>query len=476
MSGPRLRAPGQAGPDAGLAHLGEGHGARAVLADLFPAPAEPATRRAGIARWAFPLVQVAAVGLGALVMLARIGGPQPAWDRVYAEDPGFYLPAALAHPWQLLQSYGGYLQLVPRLIAQIAALLPIQHAAVVFAAGGALVASACALFVYHASAGHVSSGWLRALVGLSVLLLPVAQLEIADNGVNSIWYLLYALFWAALWQPRSRAGASVAAVVAFLAAASSSLALVYAPLFGARVLAVRGRGREHAGTVGWALGSLLQVLVILTSHLSRFSPRKPLNAVVFYSREVLLPSLGWHNSWHLRDLIGPRGATGLVGGVIAIVLVVAFFTQPRRCRVFLVTAVAGSLVFTALTSALAWGGPGQLVTVGVEHGARYSTVPILLLVAALIVSADSYARRWWPRPKAVVAVAVLVAVLGAGWITDFRYPVRRYTGPSSAWAGTADAWLGYCQRTPTGTITVTFKDWWGTARLASTFSCSRLRR
>ena len=143
---------------------------------------------------------------------------------------------------------------------------------------------------------------------------------------------------------------------------------------------------------------------------------------------------------------------------------------------FVVTAVAASLVFTALTSALAWGGPGQLDTIAVEHGARYSTVPILLLVAALVVSADSFAGRWWPRPKAVVAVVVLVAVLGTGWITDFRYPVRRYAGPASAWATTVDAWLGYCQRTPTGTITVTFTDWWGTARLANTFSCSSLRR
>ena len=144
VSGPRLRTPGQAGPGTRLAHTGEDHGARAVLADLFPAPVQPATRRAGIARWAFPLVQVAAIAVGTLVMLVRIGGPRPSWDRIYAEDPGLYLPAALAHPWHLLQAYGGYLQLIPRAIAQIAAVLPIQHASVVFAVGGALVASGCA--------------------------------------------------------------------------------------------------------------------------------------------------------------------------------------------------------------------------------------------------------------------------------------------------------------------------------------------
>jgi len=475
VSASELRAPGQTGSGEHLPSAA-GHGARAVLADLFPAPAE-SVPRAGLARWAFLLVQVVAVALGALVMLARIGG-RPAWKSVWAEDPGIYLPQALAHPWHLLQPYGGYLQLVPRLIGQLAALVPLRDASVVFAVGGALVASACGLFVYHASAGQVSSRWLRALLGLSVLLLPVAQLEIADNGVNTIWYLLVALFWAALWRPRTRAGAAVAAVVAFAAAASTSLALLYAPLFAARAFVLPRRPREHAATAGWALGCLIQVLEILTSHVSRLTPHNPLDAALYYAHEVLLPALGWHISWHLRDILGLTGATALTGGLIVVVLAAVVATQDRRCRAFVVTAVATGLLFTAFTSAFAWGGPGQRVTIRMEHGARYSTVPILLLDAALIVAADAYARRWWPRPKAIVAVAALVAVLAAGWATDFRYPVRRFAGPGSAWELKADKWLRHCRDNPAGTITITFRNWWGApnSRLATTFSCSSLRR
>jgi hypothetical protein len=475
VSGPDLRAPGHAGPGAHLPSA-TGHGVRVVLADLFPAPAGPAPR-ANLVRWAFLLVQVAVVALGALVMLARIGG-RPAWESVWAEDPGIYLPAALAHPWHLLESYGGYLQLVPRVIGQIAALVPIRDASVAFAVGGALVASACGLFAYHASAGQVSSRWLRALLGLSVILLPVAQLEIADNGVNTIWYLLVALFWAALWRPRTGAGAAIAAIVAFAAAASSSLALLFAPLFVARAIVVPRRLREHAATAGWAVGCVLQLLVILTSHLSRLAPHDPVNAVLYYGHEVLLPALGWHLSWDLRDTVGLTGATALVGGLIVVVLAWAVVTQPGRCRVFVVTAVAAGLVFTAVTAAFAWGGPGQPVTVRVEHGARYSTLPILLLDAALIVAADAYARRWWPRPRAVAAVAALIAVLAVGWATDFRYPVRHFAGPASDWRLTADRWVHQCQHRPAGTITVTFTDWWGTGptQLTTTFNCSSLRR
>ena len=363
------------------------------------------------------------------------------------------------------------------MIGQIAALLPVRHASVAFAVGGALVASGVGVFVYYASDGIVSSRWLRVMLGLSVVLLPVAQLEIADNGVNTIWYLLVGLFWAALWRPRTRAGAAVAAVLAFAAAASTSLGLVFAPLFAARAIVVPRRLREHVVTAGWALGCLVQLLVIVTSHTSRLTPHNPLNAVAYYTREVLLPTIGWHLSWHLRDLIGVNAAAALVGGLILIVLAAAVVTQPGRTRVFVVTAVLTGLVFTAITSAFAWGGPGQPVLIKVEHGARYSTLPILLLDAALIVAADACVRRWWPRPKAIVAVVALVAVLGAGWATDFRYPVRRLAGPASAWKTTANAWLRHCDRHPAGTITVSFKDWWGgKTPLTNTFSCTSLHR
>ncbi|HEV2370570.1 MAG TPA: hypothetical protein VGS19_00245 [Streptosporangiaceae bacterium] len=471
MSASEVRTPGQV--ESGEHRPTAGRGVR-VLADLFPAPAGAAPR-AGLARWASILVQVVAVALGVAVMLVRIGN-RPVWDSVYGEDPRIYLPQALAHPWHLLQSYAGYLQLVPRVIGQVAALVPVRDASVVFAVGGALVASGCGLFAYHASAGQVSSRWLRALVGLSVVLLPVAPLEIADNGVNSMWYLLAALFWAALWRPRSRAGAAIAAVVTFAAAASSSLSLLFAPLFVARAAAVPRRPREHAATAGWALGCLLEVVTIATSHVSRVRPHHLVNAVLFYAHDVLLPALGWHISWDLRRAIGLTGATMIMGGFIAVVLAIAVLTQPGRCRVFILTAVATSLVSTAATSALAWNGLGLRETLGVEYGARYSTLPILLLDAALVVAADTYVRRWWPHPKAIAAVVALVAVLGAGWATDFRYPVRRFSGPASAWEHTASNWLRRCQHTQAGTVTVTFRNWWGSpVRLATTFSCTSLR-
>jgi hypothetical protein len=467
---PRLGAPGLARPPA--LRQPAAQRARELLGELFPEPAGAPAGLTGAGRWAaFFLIQVAAVGAGTAVMLARFSGPQP-WHSIYAEDLGIYLPAALAHPWHLLQSYGRYLQLIPRLIAQLVSLLPLRDAAAGFAVAGALVASGCGLFCYHACSGQVRSRWLRAGVGLSVVLLPVAQLEIADNGVNTPWYLIVALFWAILWRPRSRGGAWVAAVVAFLAAASSSLALVFAPLVAARAIVVPWRPREHAVTAGWAAGALLQAGVIVTSHLSRSGSLD--KARLYYPRDVILPALGWHLAWHLRSALGLTGAILLVGGFLVLVLGAAALTLGTRCRVFIVTAVPTGLVFTLVSTVLGWGAPDHPVTLLAESGSRYSTLPILLLDAALIVAADACLLRWRPRPQAVAAVAAVTAILAVGWAWDFRYPVGRMNAP--AWQQTVESWQNYCQRSPAGSITVSFPDYWGPAPLNTAFSCSSLRR
>ena len=221
-----------------------------VLRELFPEPAEPGPRLEP--RAMFVLLAVAVIPLGVLVMLVRVAGTAvPAWDSIYGEDLSIYLVQALQHPWPVLASYAGYLQLVPRLMAQFVVYLPLRDAAAAFAVSGALVTTGCALFIFSASAGHVRSAGLRVVLALAVVLLPVAQLEIADSDVNCPWYLLFALFWAALWRPRTRAGMAGAAAIGFFTAASTTVSVVFAPLLLARVIALP-RLREHAVTAGWA--------------------------------------------------------------------------------------------------------------------------------------------------------------------------------------------------------------------------------
>jgi len=403
---------------------------------------------------------------------------------VYAEDYGVYLVQALQHPWHVFLPYNGYYQLIPRLIGQGAAMVPLTDAGVVFAVAGAAIAAACALFIYHASAGHVRSRLLRAVLGATLVLLPVAPLEVADNGVNAPWYMMAALFWAVLWRPRSRAGMAVAALVAFATAASLPVAVVYAPLFVIRAIALP-RLREHAVTAGWLAGLVVQIPAVVSSyanHTQRVGSLAPLGKeLAYYLHTVVLRAVGWHLSWHLESVVGRSGATLVIGAFLALVLGLAAITLGRQVRAFVLLAVLTGFLYTvfaaAITSYVVRETP-VLSSFSFEPGSRYSVVPIFLLDAAAIVAVDAFVRSGAVapvgldtiRPKAVCAVAAVGLILALGWLTDFRYVTQRTTnGP---WRPIAEKMLTRCEQSRTGTITVPA---WGSPSRA-TVSCSNLHR
>ena len=426
----------------------------AVLRELFPEPAEPVPRR--VPRSLSVLLLAAAIPLGVLVMLVRVaGGAVPAWDRIYGEDLGVFLVQALQHPWPLLVPYAGYLQLVPRLIAQCAVYLPLRDAAAAFAVVGALVTTGCALFIFHASAGHVRSAVLRLVLASAVVLLPVAQLEIADSGVNSPWYLLFALFWAVLWRPGTRAGMAGAAAVGFLTAASTTMSVVVAPLLLARVIALP-RLREHAVTVGWAAGCLLQVPYVVTNlggAQSRAAhPAAPGPVLAFYGHEVVLSALGWHLGWRLQAFAGRNGATLIIGAILAAFFGWALLTQRGQARMFVVAALITGFLSTAFGATLQPGVTTTTATVNSESGSRYTALPIFLIEAAAIVAVGSFICHSQHKLRTAAAVTALVGVLSVGWVTDFRY--QGWRGNTINWPPTGTAWLHACQRTPDGIIRV----------------------
>jgi hypothetical protein len=417
-----------------------------LVAPLFPEP--PVPDRPYGNRWLIAAAYLVCLIAGAALSLARYVGAPP-WKTIYAEDLPVYLVEALAHPWQSLFSpYAGYLQLGPRVIGQFVSFLPLPDAAAGFAIIGALVTSACALFIFHVSTGHVRHPLLRALLALSVILLPVALLQIANSGVNTPWYLLMALFWAMLWRPRSAGGMVLAAVVGFAAVTSNITGVVFVVLVVARLIALP-RVREHAVTAGWLAGCLVQLPYFLhsgSSSTSRLSTlATPGQSTAFYGHDVLLPAFGWHVSWVLRHWWDRNYALLLVGGLIAIAVVVILVTGIARVRAFTVAALVFGYLFTVFAATVTyWVTINGFKNPDTEPGARYTCLPILLITAVLIVAVDSRfldARRW--RPVSVAAVIGLVAVLCVGWIPDFRYLAGRTTAP--LWAPKASQWLDTCQ-------------------------------
>jgi hypothetical protein len=431
----------------------------------------------------YAAIQVAAVCIGTVVLLLRIARI-PAWDSLYAEDQGVFLFDALAHPWHLLVPLGGYEQLVPRLVGQLVSYLPLADAAVPFALAGAGIAALSALFIYHALDGWIRSRWLRALAGAALILLPLAPIEIADSGVGSPWYLLTALFFGLLWRPKSWAGMTAAALVAFAAASSEILAVVYAPLVLLRVVALP-RWREQAVTAGWLAGLLVQAPVVVDSY-ARHTQRlrhlaRPVHALGFYFHNVVLRAFGWRVSVRLIEVAGLNGATVIACAALVAVFGWAVVTGTRQVRVFVAVALIMGFVQAIVAAIVVRYVIDQHYSLNFEGGSRYSAMPIMAMTAAVVVAVDAYLGRqasteardriWLLRrsPRALTAVAVLACVLALGWLPDYRYATGR-TSPWGYWQPVAHRMLTACEQSTSGHI----KTWtWGGT---ITIPCSRLHR
>jgi hypothetical protein len=389
---------------------------------LFPAaPALRSRSRERAARLA--AANIAAAGLGAGVLLIRQAGT-PSWSTLWAEDATVFLPRALYHPFtSLFHQQAGYLQLVPQLIADVVARFPLRDAAAGCAIAGALVASCCAIFVYHASAGHISRPGLRALLACSVVLLPTAVIEIANSGVNAPWYLMYALFWTLVWRPASGRGRAVAAVIAFTTMASNILNLLYLPLVAARALALP-RAREQAVTYGWLAGIAFQVLGIIESH----GPHRlgPVTAGAhFYGQHVLVAAVaGWRLALRGQAAIGVPACIAIAAVVVAATAGWAIWRGDARVRALVATALVMSIVLSVVPALIRyWVAPAPSTALWVP-GSRYTTSAVLLIDVVAIAGVDAWLRRASRGSRRVrhgAAVLVLVASLGLGWGTSLRY-------------------------------------------------------
>lgn len=381
-----------------------------------------------------------ALGLGAGVLLIRQAGT-PSWSTLWAEDGGVFLPRALAHPWSsLFHEQAGYLQLVPQLIADIIALFPPRPDVAGFAIAGALVAAGCAIFVYHASSGHIHRPELRALLACSVILLPTAVIEIANSGVDAPWYLMYALFWALIWRPRSRRGQVVAATLAFATMASNILNLLYLPLVGARVVALP-RAREQAVTLGWLAGIAYQIPGILQSHEPDRIGSVPA-AFHFYGQHVLVAAVaGWRLALRLQTAAGIPACIAIAALVVAAVVVWAAWQGGSRVRVLAVAALGMGVILTVVPALLrTWIGPATSTDVWVP-GSRYTASAILLIDAIAMAGADALLRRTnipLPRTRRGTVVLLLVIGLGIGWSTSFRYSNLR--SGNASWSRSYAPW------------------------------------
>jgi hypothetical protein len=374
------------------------------------------------------------VGLATALQLWRQAAIS-AWDTVWAEDGSVFLADALERSFfsTLFEPHGGYLHVVPRLVAGVAAIVPLEFAAVAFDVLSALVVSLLAAFVYLASADTLAARSSRLALSTLVALLPAAGSELLSNAANLHFYLIFACFWAFMWRSDhpGALGARVAVVLA--TTLSDPLAVLLAPLALADALARRSR-RALAVPVAFVLGLAVQVAAALAAsespqRLTRFDPG---DVIPLYALRVT-GSLTVGDRF-IDDLWFAFGR-GFSYGVLALVaagLLTGMALSARRTRVFAAVCVAYSaLFFVVFLVGRGSGGmrPGTDEATWHLAGARFTYAPILFLAAAFLAIIDVRGRpiagpRWLLAPRvALGAVAVLVAA-------NFSFQSERSLGPT----------------------------------------------
>jgi len=337
---------------------------------LDPVPAGSGRRRTLAAA-----IVLAAAG----VVVSCVRQPGRALDSLWAEDGSVFLTGAYAHRWweQLLTPYNGYAAVYPRLVAALAAHVPVVDAAAVMALGGALACGVAVFLTVLGAEGHLPVLGSRAVLGVGVAAFPLAGQDLAASSCNAHFYLILATFWCLLWRPRGRPGRVLGTLVPLAAAASDPLTGLLLPLGALRVLAPGPRSRVLP-VVGLGVGLLAQTGTLLTPTLT-VTPTHPSPARLLETWLYRGPDLA---------LLGPAqalraGPVGLgVSGVVLAVAVAAAVRSRRPAGSLALAAAASSLVLFAVPIAIRWSAadePFQQVTLR----SRFTLLPASLCLVVL---------------------------------------------------------------------------------------------
>lgn len=360
----------------------------------------------------------AAVIAGMLLVLARQSG-RAATGTIWAEDGTVFLAQARSgSTWDAVTtSYAGYWHLVPRLLAEVAAAAPLERAALVLAVTAALVQSALAAFVFHASRAIITAWQVRVLLALAMLVVPVGQAEVLASAANLHWFLVAAAVWALLWIPVRRWELAVATAVLVAAAASDPLVIVLAPLAMVRIW-VR-RSERHLDVPALAF------LATGVAHLAAVAVVRPDRGI-----EPGSAGIGKVLAWLVVDVPG-RGLLGarwletrdapgtILAAAVACLLVVVLVMMAVRATRW----NAAPAVVLATSAVVLYVLPVGLARISPS---RYSVGPALLLLGALCSAAGQVPVV---RNRRVLGVALIIG-LATVWTANLRLDTARSEGPS----------------------------------------------
>ena len=360
---------------------------------------------------------LAAVSGGTVLHLERQRGI-PVWNSLWAEDGRVFLTGAIQNfRGTFFEESGGYLHVVPRVIAGIVALFPVKDAAAVMAIGAAAAIALIAGFVYFASSEVLESRAARLGLAAAVLLVPVPGPELLANTTNLHFYLLFACFWALLWQSERGVAFGSRIIVVAATALSDPLSALFLPL---AIVAPIARRSVRALVVSGVLLAALAVQFAIISGGARpernWGFRLGALPEIFSLRVAGGLLVG---DRFLGDVWAAYGRLFAYGALLIVILVIAalLLRTDRRTAAFALIAFGYTgLFFCVQLVGRGTGGMDPDLHGARLTGARYTLLPFLLMTTVILALVDrvrehrSSGGRAWVRRAALLWLVLLLAV------------------------------------------------------------------
>jgi len=337
----------------------------------------------------------------------------------WAEDGSiFFRERVLIGFWgTIFRTYGGYSHLIPRIIAEVACLLPVRWMPLAFNLSALVIQSiACSAFFWPCYRKIISSDSLRAVCCLAVAATIPAGQEMMAAVCNLQWYL--AVFSVLLLVA---AGKEIwLTIIQVCIALTAPVTLLLTPMLLWQLKNNEGRLKLRPGIHLLAL--FIQASVMRQAAME---PKPPLHFNSLFvatlsgglSRCVLSPLIGTGfltEGWDVA--LVARLALALLGGAVLVTLLaLKSYGSPQMKWLLSALYVGVGSLLAAL-----WGRnlePNFLTMDGVRHsqGERYFLVGACMFIFCLALALEMLIR--WPKPG--VSAVVLAAILALGTTRNF---------------------------------------------------------
>ena len=403
--------------------------------------------------------RLAAVLVGVVagaISLLRLwwGNPESLTQVVWAEDGVFPLCIEKAGFLTcLVDPFAGYLLVLPRLLAGVVALVPVEQWALATNLLAALIAGVVGALAF-AVVRRFGLGWVASVViGLLPVVVPVVGFE-AINALGSSYMLLLYLSTLVLAFPlRSHVVSWPMTIAVAILLLLTTLTIPTAGVFLALIVVqvVRRAVPWRAGAV-WAGVILLGLVAQVLTALGAEKPRA-INASGDSFREWVdsVPEtiLTFWPGLRLEsyDFFGvfPVSPLPITGAIVALAILIGGLVLVVRGGDGMVAI--GLLLLTGVVV-------GAVPTIIGGSNNRYFVVPLLLWAAAAMVALDPLARR--SRPW---MVAIVVVIVGAVWWSALPASWFR-TMPAPPWQDEVLRVENACMADPALQERIIFSPYW----------------